>query len=149
MARYAVAGRSTIAGTSLRPNVSLYATAAVTPRVMEVGIFNTTATAAAYSLCRLTAAGTQGVGLTEIAVSDSLQTAIATGFAGHTADLTGAQSSNNPVRQASLGAAIGAGVIWTFVEPGLVIPAGTANGIGILVPTGTGQIIDYYIEWVE
>lgn len=149
MARYAIAGRSTIAGTNLRPNVSLYAVTGCTPRVTEVGIFNTTATAAAYSLCRLTAAGTQGTGLSEIAITDTAQTALATGFAGHTADLTAGQSTNNPVRQASLGAAIGSGVIWTFGDPGLIIPAGTANGVGIIVPTGTGQIIDYYIEWIE
>lgn len=149
MARFAIAGRATIAGTAVRPAFSLYATAAVTPRVLEVGIFNTTSTAAAYSLVRLTAAGTQGAGLSEIAVSDSVNIAVATGFAGHTADLTGAQSTNNPVRQTSLGASVGAGVIWTFGDAGLVIPAGTANGVGIIVPTGTGQVVDYYLEWIE
>jgi hypothetical protein len=30
-----------------------------------------------------------------------------------------------------------------------VIPDGTANGIGVIVPTGTGQVLDYSISWLE
>ena len=70
---------------------------------------------------------------------------LSTGFAGHTAD----GGTGQVIRQASLGAAIGSGVIWTFGDAGLVIVLGTANGIGIHCPTGTGQICDYYIDWDE
>lgn len=143
MARFAVAGRSTVAGTAVRAIASLFATAAVVPRIYEVGVFNTTTTAVAVGLARFTNATGVGAGLTEIAVDDPVHVAVATGFAGHTAD--GAVSGL--VRAAVLGAAIGSGVIWTFAEPGLVIPSGTANGIGITIPTGTGQICDYHIEW--
>jgi hypothetical protein len=37
---------------------------------------------------------------------------------------------------------------WTDLDP-LVVPDGTANGIGVLVPTGTGQTLAYSISWLE
>lgn len=148
MARYSIAGRATVAGaTALRPVVSLYGTAAVRPRIKEVGIFNTTTSAVAVAVSRLSGTGTQGTGLTEVAMNDvsASVAAVATGFAGHTADVTTA----TPVRQASLGAAIGSGVVFTFGGDGLVVDDSTTAGVGITIPTGTGQIVDYYIEWEE
>jgi hypothetical protein len=143
MARFSVSGRTTIVGTSALPNVSLYATAAVRPRVVEIGLFNTSSTACVVALVRLTTAGTQGTGLTEVAEDSPDHTALATAFAGHTVGPT----IGGELRRASLGAAIGSGVIWTF--SGLEIPAGTGNGVGIIVPTGTGQTLDYSIAWEE
>ncbi len=143
MARFTVSGRATIAGTAALPLVSLYATAAVRPKVVEIGVFNTTATALVVALNRLTTAGTQGANLTEVPQDDDLQVAIATGFAGH----TGGPTIGGEIRRATLGAAVGSGVIWTF--GGIEIPAGTANGLGLIVPTGTGQILDYWIDWDE
>ena len=143
MARFSISGRATIAGTSALPLVSLYATASVRPVVVEVGIWNTTATAVTVSLNRLTSAGTAGAGLTEVAEDSPDHTAIATGFAGHTVGPT----IGGELRRATLGGAIGSGVIWTF--SGIEIPAGTANGLGLIVPTGTGQVLDYSIVWVE
>lgn len=145
MARFAISGRATIAGTSALPLVSLYATAAVRPRLLEVGIFNTTSTAAVYALVRLTTTGTQGAGLTEVAEDSPDHTAVATGFAGHTVGPT----IGGELRRATLGAAVGSGVIWTFSEAGCEIPAATTNGVGIIVPSGTGQIADYYMAWIE
>lgn len=147
MPRFSVAGRGTVAGTNLRAMASLFATAASRPRIREIGVFNTTSTALAVGVARFTNATGVGAGLTEVPMDDPIVTAVATGFAGHTAD--GAGPATGLVRAASLGAAVGAGVIWTFADPGLIIPDGTANGVGITVPTGTGQICDYYIEWTE
>jgi len=53
-----------------------------------------------------------------------------------------------------LGAAVGSGVIWTFGDDGLAITAAdavesTANGIGPVVATGTGQICQCYMVWDE
>ena len=141
----AVAGRATVVGTTVRAMASLFATAAVRPKILEVGVFNTTATAVAVALTRFTNATGVGAGLTEVSLDDPSRTPVATGFAGHTAD--GAIGS--AIRQASLGAAIGSGVIWTFGGRGLEIPEGTANGYGLVTPAGTGQICDYYIEWDE
>lgn len=142
--RHAVAGRSTVVGTTLRAIASLFATASVGFNLREVGIFNTTATSVAVSLVKFTNATGVGAGLTEVDY-DAAKPAICTGFAGHTAD--GAVGS--PFRQASLGASVGSGVIWTFGDSGIIVPVGTANGIGIICPTGTGQILDYYYEWDE
>lgn len=144
--RASIAGRSTVAGTSLRAIASLFGIANKGFRLREVGVFNTTATALAVSLVRFTNATGVGAGLTEVAWDDDKDGVIqVTGFAGHTAD--GAVGS--PIRQGSLGAAIGSGVIWTFGDYGFAIKGGTANGVGIICPTGTGQILDYYFDWEE
>lgn len=145
MARYSIAGRSTVAGTNLRALASLFAIASVGGKIREVGVFNTTTTALAIALARFTNATGVGAGLTEAEYDENAPAPSCTGFAGHTAD----GAVGQVFRQTSLGAAIGAGVIWTFGDTGLVIQPGTANGIGIIVPTGTGQICDYYIDWDE
>ena len=142
--RHSIAGRSTVVGTTLRAMASLFATASVGAKLREVGVFNTTSTAVAVSLCRFTNATGVGAGLTE-ADYDPANPAICTGFAGHTAD----GAVGQVFRQASLAWAIGAGVIWTFGDSGILIPVGTANGIGIICPTGTGQICEYYFDWDE
>lgn len=125
---------------------SLYATAACRPRIMEVGIFNTTTTAVAIALRRITTAGTQGAGQTESYVNDESATILGTVFDVH--------SSTGPtlggiVRQATLAGVAGSGVIWTFGDTGLVIPQGTGNGVGVICATGTSQICDVYFEWIE
>jgi hypothetical protein len=110
----------------------------------EVGAFNTTTTAAAVSLGICTTTGTQGTGLTEVNESDPSHAILGTGFQTHTADATLTNT-----RHASIGAAIGAGVIWTFGDNGLVITEGTANGVAITAHTGTGQHLDFYFVWDE
>jgi hypothetical protein len=145
MARYSIAGRSTVIGTTLRAVASLFATASVGAKIVEVGIFNTTATAVAASLVRFTNATGVGAGLTEAEYDELAPPPLCTGFAGHTAD----GATGQVFKQCVLGAAIGSGVIWTFGGTGLVIQVGTANGIGVICPTGTGQILDYHIDWDE
>jgi hypothetical protein len=144
VARFSISGRATIAGTSALPLVSLYATAGVRPTIVEVGVFNTTSTALAVALNRLSTTGTQGAGLTEVAEDSPDHTAVATGFAGHTVGPT----VGGEIRRATLAATVGAGVIWTF-SPGLEIGAATTNALGLLIPTGTGQVLDYYVSWIE
>lgn len=146
MARFSVSGRATIAGTSALPVVSLYATAGIRPGIVEVGLFNTTTTAATFALVRLSTTGTQGTGLTETCDDMPEQTAVATAFAGHTAGPT----IGGEHRRATLGAAAGSGVIWTWPpDASLRIAAATTNGIGVIVPTGTGQVVDYHLTWIE
>jgi len=144
MARHSVANRSTVAGTSARAIASVFSTASVGFTLREVGVFNTTTTACAVSLVRFTNATGVGAGLTEVDW-DPGKLVIATAFAGHTAD--GAVGS--AYRQGSLGGAVGSGIIWTFGDSGIIVPVGTANGIGIICPTGTGQILDFYYDWDE
>ena len=142
--RHSIAGRATVVGTSARAMASLFATATVGAKVREIGISNTTAVALAAALARFTNATGVGAGLTEFDY-DPANPAICTGFAGHTADGAIGQIGY----QASIGAAIGMGMVWTFGDSGLLIPVGTANGIGVICPTGTGQICDYWIVWDE
>lgn len=150
MARFSCAFRSAGAGSATLPLGSLYATAAVRPRLVEIGVFNTTATAVAVAVVRLSAGtGTQGAALTEIYEDDNSQAAVATSFNTHTVTPT---TISAPLRQASLGAAVGSGVIWTFgggKTPGLVVPNTTNDAVGIIIPTGTGQICDIHFTWDE
>lgn len=145
MPMYSIAGRSTIAGTTVRGQFSLYAPAGNDLIVREVGIFNTTVTAFAATLARFTNATGVGAGLTESKWDPGSSAANGTGFAGHTAD----SAVGELFRQLSVGAAIGSGVIWTFGGRGLRIAAGTANGLGVIIPTGSGQVVDYYLDWEE
>lgn len=140
--RAACGTRTSAIPTTLR-GPSLYATAAVRPKIKEIGVFNTTVTACAVAIVRASATGTQGAGLTEVALSDPSQTPTATGFNTHTADAT----VGSPIRQASLGAAVGSGVIFTFAD--LEIDSATTAGIVIICPTGTAQHLDFYFEWEE
>jgi hypothetical protein len=40
-------------------------------------------------------------------------------------------------------------VIWTFQPNELVSNIGTGNGVGVYCPTGTGQVLDVYLKWIE
>lgn len=144
MARCHVATRTSAVPTAVR-GPSLYATAAVRPQILEIGVSNTTATAAAVAVVRATAAGTQGAALTEICTSDDSATIVATAFNTHTADATVGAS----IVQASLGASIGSGWIWNWEEGEFIIDNATGNGVVITCPTGTGQHLDFWIKWKE
>ena len=144
MAHVSVANRTSAIPTTVR-GPSLYATAAVRPQVLEVGVFNTTATAVAVAVNRASATGTQGAALTEVCTSDDSATIVATAFNTHTADATVGAA----IRQASLGAAIGSGVIWTFQPGEFIIDNATTAGLVITCPTGTAQHLDFYIAWKE
>jgi len=146
MARFST-GTRTGAGSTTLPIISLYSSATVNARIREIGIFNTTTTAVALKLTRLTSTGTQGGGLTETSHDATGGTAACTAFGTHTvAPTLGGDLGYNVV----LGAAAGAGVIFTFgSDTGLATAVGTANGVGVIVATGTGQICDAYIVWDE
>ena len=145
MARYS-AGVLSTAGSTALPLMSLYSAASVGAQLREVGVFNTSSTAVAVKLARLTAQGTPGSGLTEGKHDPDSVAASATAFATHSADAT---VGNDLGYRATLGAAAGAGVIWTFGESGILVPTGTANGIGVVVENGTGQACQIYFVWDE
>lgn len=113
-------------------------------RLREVGVFNTTTTAVNVGLAVCTATGTQVDGLTEYVLDDPSAPAPAeTAFKSQSSDSTVAAV----IRQASLGAAIGSGLIWTFGDAGVLIAEGTTNGVIITVPNGTAQHLDFYLDW--
>lgn len=138
------AERASSAGTNLLPAGSLYAIAAKPLYVVEVAVWNTTTTATAVALQRLTTAGT-ATGITEFS-EDTESTPDGAAFNTHS---VGPTITAGFIRKAMLGAAVGSGIIWTFGGRGLRIPAGTANGIGLTVPTGTGQVWDFEFVWDE
>ncbi len=112
--------------------------------LVECGVYNTTVTAFAVALSKATAAGTTTGTVVELSEDPEI-TPVAVVTTGHSADAT----VTGPYTQASIGAAIGAGNIWTFGGRGLRVPAGTANGFVLTLPTGTGQIFDFYFVWDE
>lgn len=140
--RVAAGARASSAGTSTVPAGSLYAPSGRGIYLLECGVFNTTTTATSVALRRFTTTGTQGTGLDEVYV-DMAGTPAGTAFNTHSA---GPTITAGFLRRAVLGAANGAGVIWTGR---FWIPAGTANGVGFTVPDGTGQVWDFYFEWEE
>lgn len=144
MARHS-SGVLTAAGSATLPIISLYAVAANGGKLVEVGVFNTTATAVALSLIRLTTAGTQGSGLTE-SNHDPAVPALMTAFTTH----SGAPTLGDDLGyRGVLGAAVGSGIIWTMSGGGIIIPVGTGNGIGLIIENGTGQICQAYMVWDE
>jgi hypothetical protein len=145
MARYS-SGVLTGAGSTTLPICSLYAAATVAGTLREVGVFNTTATAVALNLQRLTTTGTQGAGQTEALHDDN---AVASSCTFHTTHTVLPTLGDDLGYRAVLGASIGSGVIWTFGDTGIRIPEGTANGIGLIVENGTGQICQAYFVWDE
>jgi hypothetical protein len=147
MPRHSAGTRSAGAGSTTLPVGSLYAAAAAGAAIREIGAFNTTTTEVAIMLTRLTTAGTQGANLVEAAHDQNKVVPQCTAVGTHTS--TPPTLGDDLGYRALLGAAKGAGVIWTFGDTGIVIPEGTGNGVGILVATGTGQILDWYIVWDE
>lgn len=150
MARYMVGAKTTNGGTVIsggngRPAISLYNIASFQFKLREIGAFNTTNTASDVLLVRATSAGTQGTALTEQKYDDTSVTNSATGFNSHSADAALVDQGY----RASLGAAIGAGVIWTFGDTGLKVASGTGNGLGLAPENGTGQVLQAYLVWDE
>jgi hypothetical protein len=145
MPRYS-SGARTGPGSTILPVISLYGIAGIGGTLREIGLTNTTLTEVALKLVRLTSAGTPGAGLVEGKHEPESPPASCTAFTTHTAAPT---LGDDLGYRAILGAAIGSGIIWTFGSKGLIIPAGAANGIGVIVASGTGQVLDADIVWDE
>jgi len=147
MPRFVTGGRSvTTVPSATIPLGSLYGAAARQLTIVEIGIFNTTVTAVCVGLCRITTTGTRGAATTigKFDIAD-LQTPTGLGYLTHS---VGPTLTGLPF-QATLGAAAGAGIVWTFGGAGLKVPAVADNAIGIYIPTGTGQHCDFYFVWDE
>ena len=145
MARYS-AFVTTGAGSTTLPIISLYAPAGNGLWVREVGVFNTTTTAAGLKLVRLSTTGTQGGAITPAKFNSDAPAATGNPRTTHTV----APTLAGDIAAMPIGAAIGAGTILTFYgeNNGLKIDSGTGNGIGI-IPLGTGQVCTAYIFWDE
>ena len=141
------AGLLTTAGSTTLPIAALVGASTIRPHIYEIGVFNTTATAVALHLVRMTTAGTPGTAAAATAThvpEDSAPVAAVRGTYTSTAPTT-----TDAGYRCVLGATIGSGCIWTFGDSGLVIPAVTAAGVGIVVDNGTGQACQVYFVWQE
>jgi hypothetical protein len=146
MGRYSGSFKSTGAGSATLPLGSFYAAASVAPKLRLVEVFNTTTTALEVALYRLTTTGTQGAEITtETKMDPDSPSATASAWNTHSV----APTLGTEIKRASIGAAIGAGIIWPFDAEPIRIPPGTANGVGIIIPAGTGQVCIVSFEWEE
>jgi hypothetical protein len=140
------AGLLTTAGSTTLPIAALVGASTIRPRIWEIGVFNTTAVAVALKLVRMTTAGTPGTAASATAIhvpEDTANVAVVRGTYSVTATMTDAGY------RCVLGATVGSGCIWTFGDSGLVLPAATAAGVGIVVENGTGQACQAYFVWSE
>jgi hypothetical protein len=145
MARYSAGMTAAGAGTTVRPIFGILSTAAVTPQLREVGLFNTTVTACTYRLVYVTG-GTPGATVTAYSHrATSLATPTVLAKQLWTADAT--VTADTGYRMV-LGAAIGSGAILTFGDDGLSNPLGATIALG-LIPVGTGQVCEVYFVWDE
>lgn len=147
MSRYSIGGISSAAATSTLPAFTLAAASGSGCRLREVGIFNTTTTAFFASLRQFSTAGTRGSAVTGIKQPANAPAPVCTGADANTS--TAPTLVAGTIRIATIPAAIGGGVIWTFGDSGLELAAGTGNMFGILCPSGTGQVFTYYFDWDE
>jgi hypothetical protein len=147
MARYAAAWRTAGAGSATLPMASLYAQATGSLWLAEVGVTNTTVTALSISLKRFSTLGTVGAVVPGVGYEENDGGVTTKGIAADTHTGTAPTAVAGEIRRASIGASIGSGIIWTFGGRGLFIPSGTANGVGLIPITGTGQICDVYFSW--
>lgn len=144
MARYS-SGVKTSAGSTTLPLAALSSSTLVGVKLREIGVFNTTNTAVDIKLVKLSGLGTPGAAQTKTAHDPDSGSGAGT----FTTTWTGAPTTTDLGYRASLGAAIGAGVIWTFGDQGIRAAAGTANGVGVIVENGTGQACQVYAVWDE
>jgi hypothetical protein len=131
--------------TAVRPIFGILATAAIAPKVREIGLFNTTAVACTYRIVAVTG-GTPGSTVT--AYADDL------GILGTpsclakqlwTADVSSVLDTGYRM---VLGAAVGSGAILTFGDNGLRCALGATIALAVM-PVGTGQVCEVYMVWDE
>jgi len=146
MSEFSGGALSAGAGSTTLPIMSLYAAAGTRAILREVGVTNTTDTSVAVKLVRMTTQGTPGSGITEDEHDPDGSPPLCTLFNTH----TGAPTLGNDLGyRAVIGGAKGAGVTWVKGSRGIIIPIGTANGIGVIVENGTGQVLQIYFVWEE
>lgn len=143
------AGAKTGAGSIILPLLTVWSGAANQANIFEIGIFNTTTTAFDVKLVRLSSGpGTVGAALVKTPLDNP---GAVSGCFAFTTQTAGTIAAVDAGYRASIGAAIGAGVVWPFPGEGFEIAsaAGTVNGVGILVENGTGQAAQVYVRWQE
>jgi hypothetical protein len=138
MARYTHAARTT--ATAAGANWELRSAASARLYVQEIGIFMGAATASSFGLGRPAAIGVTPTSPVTVQANDpadpagTAQTAVAWGTAPTN------PTSTIYLRRIGLTNVIGAGVIWTFAPPGLVVPVSSSLVIYNLATNGVADI---------
>lgn len=146
MSKFA-AGLTTSAGSTTLPVCALVGGTGGRIRITEIGVFNTTSTAVNLVLCRLSTAGTPGTAATS-RLTDAADAATAVGTLRNTYTSTAPTTTDLGIGF-PLAAAVGTGVVLTFPDDTLTIPATANAGIGLLVESGTGQAVRVWFRWNE
>jgi hypothetical protein len=146
MSKFA-AGLTTTAGSTTLPVAALIGGTGARIRITEIGVFNTTATAVNLVLCRLSTAGTPGTAATS-RLTDAADAAAAVGTLRNTYSGTAPTTTELGIGFPLPGTA-GAGLILTFPDDVLTIPAVASAGIGLIVESGTGQAVRIWMRWYE
>ena len=133
------------AGSNTLPLASLYAAADAGAVLREVHIANNGTTGYVAVLRRLTTAGTPGTGLTEAKRNPNSPPAHCTTHATHSVGPT----LGDELRRWPIPGAYGAGIPWVFGGGGLIVPLGVTNGVGIVTPSGAGQVSTVTFVWEE
>ena len=141
--RYSIGAKASAVGSTSRAFISVWGAAGSGCAVREIGVTNSSSVAFDVVVKRLTARGA-GVGTSLTLSPQNPNGAAAACAAFHTATADHTVGVDLGYR-ASLGGSVGAGVVFTFGGDGLVIAAGTANGIGLLLENGTAQACQVYI----
>jgi hypothetical protein len=141
-----VSGGLSTAGSTTLPVFALVGSASVRCRIWEIGVFNTSSTAVALRLARMTTAGTPGTATT-IDKLDPADPTAPIGVARNTYTVT-ATNTDLGFRTV-LGAAVGSGFVWTWPDFELTTLVAANSGIGVIVENGTGQALQWYIKWHE
>lgn len=142
-----VAGGLSTAGSTTLPVFALIGSASIRCRIREIGVFNTTATAVALKLARITTAGTPGTSLT-VDKMDPADPVANVGALRNTYTSTAPTTAELGFRTL-LGAAVGSGFVWTFEDYELCTLVAASAGIACLVENGTGQALQFYVKWRE
>jgi len=147
MSRYSAGlAVATGVGTTLQPIFAVLATATVTPQIREIGIYNTTNVACSYEVVQITG-GTPGATVTAY---DNRQGGGAPAPATLCKGLWTVNGTVIPCGYgARLGAADGSSMVWAFGGDGLCCALGATVGIGVVLSSGTGQLLRWYVSWDE
>jgi hypothetical protein len=142
-----VAGLTTAAGSTTLPLAALIGGTGARIRIAEIGVFNTTSTAANLVLCRVSTAGTPGTAATS-RLTDQGDGATAIGTLRNTYTGTAPTTTELGIGF-PLAAAVGSGLVLTFPDDVLTIDKVANSGIGFLVESGTGQAVRLWVRWNE
>lgn len=146
MPRYSYGFTPTGPGTSLLPQSSLYATANTRLVLREVHVIQTAATAVQLAIQRLTTAGTAASETGEARWDPDTRAPEGDVKDTHT---VGPTITAGEVESILLPGIIGSAWLWAFDGSGFIVPIGAANGAGVVVVTGTGQVVETTYVWEE